>query len=68
MFRRIEGKKFDGHYTNAFGSVDDMLAGRDDLIRLASLAGAADRVAPLEAPIGRNPVDGRDPQCDVLRS
>jgi sugar phosphate isomerase/epimerase len=42
MFRRIEGKGFNGHYTNAFGSLDDMLAGRDDLIRLASLAGAAD--------------------------
>jgi hypothetical protein len=38
MFRRIEGKGFNGHYMNAFGSLDDMLAGRDDLVRLASLA------------------------------
>jgi sugar phosphate isomerase/epimerase len=41
MFRRIEGKGFNGHYMNAFGSLDDMLAGRDDLVRLASLAGIA---------------------------
>ena len=34
MFRRIEGKRFSGHYTNAFGS----LAGRDELVRLAGLA------------------------------
>ena len=38
MFRRIEGKRFTGHYTNAFGSLDDMLAGRDELVRLAGLA------------------------------
>src|ERR1700730_3767742 len=38
MFRRIEGKRFSGHYTNAFGSLDDMLAGRDELVRLAGLA------------------------------
>ena len=38
MFRRIEGKRFSGHYTNAFGSLDDMLAGRDELVRLADLA------------------------------
>ena len=37
MFRRIEGKRFSGHYTNAFGSLDDMLAGRDELVRLAGL-------------------------------
>ena len=36
MFRRIEGKGFKGHYMNAFGSLDDMLAGRDDLVRLGS--------------------------------
>jgi sugar phosphate isomerase/epimerase len=35
MFRRIEGKGFNGHYTNAFGTLDDMLAGRDELVRLA---------------------------------
>ena len=41
MFRRIEGKRFRGHYMNAFGSLDDMLAGRDDLARLADAAGVA---------------------------
>jgi sugar phosphate isomerase/epimerase len=35
MFRRVEGKGFRGHYMNAFGSLDDMLAGRDALVRLA---------------------------------
>jgi sugar phosphate isomerase/epimerase len=39
MFRRIEGAGFCGHYTNAFGSLDDMLAGRDDLVHLAENAG-----------------------------
>jgi sugar phosphate isomerase/epimerase len=41
MFKRIEGKGFTGHYTNAFGSLDDMLAGRDELVRLAAAAGIA---------------------------
>jgi sugar phosphate isomerase/epimerase len=36
-FQRIEGKDFKGHYTNAFGSLDDMLAGRDELVRLARI-------------------------------
>jgi sugar phosphate isomerase/epimerase len=39
MFRRVEGKGFRGHYMNAFGSLDDMLTGRDDLVRLAEGAG-----------------------------
>ncbi|MGE0257929.1 MAG: sugar phosphate isomerase/epimerase family protein [Alphaproteobacteria bacterium] len=39
--RRIEGSGFSGHYMNAFGSLDDMLAGRDDLVRLAEGAGIA---------------------------
>jgi hypothetical protein len=39
-FRRIEVKGFKGHYTNACGSLDDMLAGRDELVRLAGLAGS----------------------------
>lgn len=39
MFRRIEGKGFKGHYTNAFGSLDDMLAGRDYLLARAREAG-----------------------------
>ena len=39
MFRRIEETGFRGHYMNAFGSLDDMLQGRDELVRLASEAG-----------------------------
>ena len=38
-FQRIEGKGFNGHYTNAFGSLDDMLAGRDELMRFAGNIG-----------------------------
>ena len=41
MFRRIEGAGFRGHYMNAFGSLDDMLKGRDELVRLAVAAGIA---------------------------
>ncbi|HXZ43675.1 MAG TPA: sugar phosphate isomerase/epimerase family protein [archaeon] len=36
VFRRVEGKGFTGHYTNAFGSLDDMLAARDDLAAIAA--------------------------------
>jgi sugar phosphate isomerase/epimerase len=36
MFRRVEAKGFAGHYMNAFGSLDDMLAGREDLVWLAA--------------------------------
>jgi hypothetical protein len=39
MFQRVEGKGFNGHYTNAFGSLDDMLAGRDEFVRLAGHIG-----------------------------
>lgn len=39
MFRRVEGKGFKGHYTNAFGSLDDMLAARDYLVDRAKAAG-----------------------------
>jgi sugar phosphate isomerase/epimerase len=39
MFQRVEGKGFNGDYTNAFGSLDDMLAGRDELVRLAGHIG-----------------------------
>jgi sugar phosphate isomerase/epimerase len=35
MFKLVEGKGFTGHYMNAFGSLDDMLAGRETLARLA---------------------------------
>jgi len=41
MFRQIEGRGFRGHYTNAFGSLDDMLAGRDYLVARAREAGVA---------------------------
>jgi sugar phosphate isomerase/epimerase len=39
MFRRIESKGFTGHYMNAFGSLDDMLAGREHLVREAAAIG-----------------------------
>jgi sugar phosphate isomerase/epimerase len=39
MFRRVEGKGFKGHYTNAFGSLDDMLNARDTLAGIARAAG-----------------------------
>jgi hypothetical protein len=39
MFRLIEGKSYKGHYTNAFGSLGDMLAGRDYLVEQARAAG-----------------------------
>lgn len=39
IFRRVEGKGFTGHYTNAFGSLDDMLAARDDLAAKAAAVG-----------------------------
>lgn len=39
MFRRIEGKGFKGHYTNAFGSLEDRLDGRDYLVGKARAAG-----------------------------
>jgi sugar phosphate isomerase/epimerase len=41
LFRRVEGAGFRGHYTAAFGSLDDMLQGREDLARLAQEAGIA---------------------------
>ena len=39
MFRLIEGKGYRGHYTNAFGSLDDMLAARHYLVEKARAAG-----------------------------
>lgn len=39
MFRRIEGMGYSGHYTNAFGSLDDMLKGRDYLVERARTVG-----------------------------
>lgn len=41
MFKRVEGKGFKGHYTSAFGSLDDMLAARDYLVEKARAAGVA---------------------------
>ncbi|OGA21917.1 MAG: endonuclease [Betaproteobacteria bacterium RIFCSPLOWO2_02_FULL_67_26] len=39
LFSLIEGKEYQGHYTNAFGSLGDMLAGRDYLVERAREAG-----------------------------
>lgn len=39
MFRRLEGNGFKGQYTIAFGTLDDMLRGRDFLVKKASEAG-----------------------------
>lgn len=39
LFRRIEGKGFSGHYMNAFGTLDDMLAGREYELVKAGEAG-----------------------------
>ena len=39
LFSSLERKGFKGHYTNAFGSLDDMLAGRERLVALAKGAG-----------------------------
>jgi sugar phosphate isomerase/epimerase len=41
LFRRIETKGFTGHYTNAFGSLDDMQAARRYLVDQARAAGVA---------------------------
>jgi len=41
LFKRIEAKGFKGHYTNAFGTLADMLAGRDYEIMRAREAGVA---------------------------
>ena len=36
LFQRLEGAGFRGHYMCAFGSLDDVLRGRDDLAALAA--------------------------------
>jgi sugar phosphate isomerase/epimerase len=41
MFKAIEGKGYRGYYTNAFTSLEDMLAGRDYLVERAREAGVA---------------------------
>ena len=39
LFRRLEGEGFAGHYMCAFGSLDDMLAGREYMVEAARRAG-----------------------------
>ena len=39
LFRKIEGLGYDGHYTNGFGTLDDMLIGRDYMVARAAEAG-----------------------------
>jgi sugar phosphate isomerase/epimerase len=39
MFRRVERAGFKGHYTNAFGSLQDRLDARDFLVAKAREAG-----------------------------
>ena len=39
LFTRLEGMGYKGHYTNGFGSLDDMLRGRDYLVAEAKAAG-----------------------------
>lgn len=41
LIRRVEGKGFRGHYTNAFASLDDMLEGREHIAEAARRAGVA---------------------------
>ena len=41
MFKLIEGKGYKGYYTNAFTTLDDMLAARDYLVEKAKAAGVA---------------------------
>jgi sugar phosphate isomerase/epimerase len=41
MFKLIEGKGYRGYYTNAFGTLADMLAARETLANHARAAGAA---------------------------
>jgi sugar phosphate isomerase/epimerase len=39
MFQQLEGAGFVGHYTNAFGSIEECLSGRDVLVEIAEAAG-----------------------------
>jgi sugar phosphate isomerase/epimerase len=43
LFRALEGAGFAGHYMNAFGTRDDMLAGRAHYLRALAQAGAQAR-------------------------
>ena len=38
MFRRLDELGFKGHYMNAFGSLQDMIEGREYLAKLADHA------------------------------
>ncbi len=39
LFTRLEGMGYQGHYTNGFGTLDDMVRGRDYLVSEAKAAG-----------------------------
>lgn len=39
MFKRLDELGYRGHFTNAFGTVDDMIEGREYLVRCAEKAG-----------------------------
>ena len=39
LFTRLEGMGYTGHYTNGFGSLDDMIRGRDYLVAEAKAGG-----------------------------
>jgi len=39
LFSRLEGMGYTGHYTNGFGTLDDMIRGRDYLVAEAKAAG-----------------------------
>ncbi len=39
LFAKIEGLGYEGHYTNGFGTIDDMLVGRDYMLARAQEAG-----------------------------
>jgi len=41
LFTRLEGMGYTGHYTNGFGTLDDMILGRDYLVAEAKAAGVA---------------------------
>ena len=41
MFRQLEAKGFEGHYMNQFGSLQDMLDGREYLVARADEAGVS---------------------------
>jgi len=39
LFQRLESAGFNGHYTNAFGGIEECLRGRDVLVEMAAAAG-----------------------------